>query len=226
MQTEDAVKSQSSTAQRYLVARQEWDERWGNLVTRARNWRVAFIMMAMLACLQAVALIVEMKRSYVVPFVVAVDSLHQVVGAGLATETTPLDPALIRQQIQNYVENARSISSDQLVLKDHLEKAFDATVSPSPAHALLVEYYQSESPFELASKGTVQVAVHNITSISAKSYEVNWTETKRDNAGKTIATEEWKAVLGVVVSPPKTEAEIWKNPLGVYINAISWSKSI
>jgi type IV secretion system protein VirB5 len=187
---------------------------------------VAFILMAVLTCLQAIALIVEMKRSYVVPFVVAVDGLHQVVASGLATETTPVDPILIRQQIQNYVENARGISSDQSVLKDRLEKAFDSTVAPSPAHTMLVEYYRTESPFELAADGTVQVAVHNITAISSKSYEVNWTETKRDKEGNTTATEEWKGVLGVVVSPPKNEADAWKNPLGVYINAISWSKSI
>jgi type IV secretion system protein TrbF len=214
------------TRQQFLDARTGWDERYGDLITRAKNWRIAFLMMGVLACLQATALIVEMRRSHVVPFVVAVDGLHQVVGMGLATETGPTDPRLIQARIQQYIEDARSISSDQAVLKERLEKVFDATVLQSPANNFLVEYYRAESPFELSSDGTVQIQVHNITPLTATSYEVTWTEMKRDKAGNSTVKEEWKGVLGVVISPPKNEADARKNPLGVYVNAITWSKSV
>jgi type IV secretory pathway TrbF-like protein len=210
----------------WLQSRQQWDERWGDIVTRAKNWRTAFVLAMVLACLQALALIVEMKRSHVVPFVVAVNDLHQVVAAGLATETTATDPMVLQAQLKTYVENARSITSDQQVLHDRLSAAFGSTVAASPAYALLQEYYRADDPFAKAADGTVQIEVHNITAISSTSYEINWTEEKRDKAGVAIGKEQWKGVFGVVVSPPKDKDAAWANPLGVYVNAITWSKSV
>lgn len=210
----------------YLIARAEWDERYGSLITRAKNWRIAFLMMSVFACLQCIALIEEMHRSHVVPFVVAVDHLEHVVGAGLASETNAADPRMIRAQLQQYVEFSRSITSDRYVLKSHLETTFNWTLQPSEARGFLVDYYHSIDPFSLAATDTVEVNVENINRISPSSYEVSWGETKRDNLGEVVSREEWKGVFGLTVMAPKNETAAAANPLGIYITSISWSKSI
>jgi type IV secretory pathway TrbF-like protein len=219
-------RNQGSQSQQFLDARAEWNERWGDLITRAKNWRVAFLLMAGLACIEGLALVEEMHRSHVVPFVVAVDHLNQVVAAGLATETGPTDPRLIRSQVETYITEARSISSDKEVLKSRLEHVFGTTVQPSPAYTFLVDYFRTTSPFEQADSGTVTVDVHNVTPISSSSYEVDWTETKRDKEGNVIGKEDWKGVLGIVISPPKDASSGMKNPLGIYVNSVTWSKSV
>ena len=210
----------------YLAARAEWDERYGDLITRAKNWRVAFLCICGLTALLCVALVTEMRRSHVVPFVVAVNDLHQVVGMGLANETSGANPLLVQARLQEYIEAARSVSSDPIVLRDRLNAVFDGTVLSSPAFNFLQESWRTDSPFTRAETETVQVAIHNVTQLSPSSYQVDWTETRRDKTGNTIATEQWKGVLGVVVSPPKDVDSARRNPLGIFVSTITWSKSV
>ena len=215
-----------SVRENYLTARQEWDERYGSLITRAKNWRVAFILVSAVALMEGLALMTIVRRSQVVPFVIAVNDLHQVVGMGVASQSATNNPLLIQASLQSYIEDARSVSSDPLVLKDRLSKVFDETALASPAYNFLQETWRKEFPFTRADTETVEVEVHNVTQLSPTSYEVDWSETRRDKTGNLIATEQWKGVLGIVLAPPKDEGAARRNPLGVYVNSITWSKSV
>ena len=41
---------------------------------------------------------------------------------------------------------------------------------------------------------------------------------------RLAATERWSAIVSVVVEPPRDIDRLRKNPLGIYVNAINWSK--
>lgn len=215
----------SGISQHYMDARSAWDERYGDLISRAQNWRMAFFGMTGVALLVGSSLLYEMRRSHVVPFVVAVDNLNQVVATGYATEAAAADPRLIRARLQEYIEDARSVSTDPLVMKADITKAFDMTVSGSAGENFLKEFYTSDSPFE--KQNTTQVDVHNISSLTPTSYELTWSETKRDKVGNLVGPkEEWKGIVGIQVAPPKDEVTARRNPLGIYVTSISWSRSV
>ena len=59
----------------YLAARREWDERYGDLVTRARNWRTMAALCSLIALVATAGIVWLSARSRVVPFVVLVDNL-------------------------------------------------------------------------------------------------------------------------------------------------------
>src|SRR5215472_14284028 len=80
----------------YLLARREWDERYGSLITRAKNWRLLAVLCASMAFTQTVGLIILSMRSKVIPYVVAVDSLGRQVAAGAAEESSEGDDRLKR----------------------------------------------------------------------------------------------------------------------------------
>jgi hypothetical protein len=40
------------------------------------------------------------------------------------------------------------------------------------------------------------------------------------------ATERWIAILTIVIETPRDADRLRKNPLGVYVNAINWSKEV
>ena len=91
----------------YVAARREWDERYGEIITRAKNWRFIAILSAM-ATLVAVAGIVALSaRSKLVPFVVAIDSLGRTVSAGPAEVTTTADEKLKKAVLFTWVEEDR-----------------------------------------------------------------------------------------------------------------------
>jgi type IV secretory pathway TrbF-like protein len=59
----------------YLAARREWDERYGNLITRAKNWRTAAFLALLVAIAETGGLIALALKNKTVPYVVAVDNL-------------------------------------------------------------------------------------------------------------------------------------------------------
>ena len=75
----------------YLAARKEWDERYGDLISRARNWRAVAFLFGAIALAAVGGMIVIAKQAKVVPYVVAVDSLGRVASAGLAEQTAATD---------------------------------------------------------------------------------------------------------------------------------------
>src|SRR5271165_1973494 len=91
----------------YLSARKEWDERYGDLITRARNWRVLALVVGAIALVQAAGLIYVSSRAKVVPFVVAIDKLDRVLAAGPAQETGPTDERLTRAALSQWIGDLR-----------------------------------------------------------------------------------------------------------------------
>lgn len=71
----------------------------------------------------------------------------------------------------------------------------------------------------------VAVDVSSVIRASPDSFRVAWTE-RRYQDGSLTATERWSAILTVVVQPPRTPDALRKNPLGVFVNALNWSKEL
>ena len=72
----------------YLAARREWDERYGDLITRAKNWRTMAAFCCLVALVATVGIVWLSARAHVVPFVVLVDNLGRPVASG-ATRANP-----------------------------------------------------------------------------------------------------------------------------------------
>src|SRR5687768_7160537 len=75
----------------YLTARREWDERYGDQITRARNWRTMAFLSGLVALSATCGLIWQTTKSHVVPFVVVTDSLGRAVASGIADQASPAD---------------------------------------------------------------------------------------------------------------------------------------
>ena len=58
---------------------------------------------------------------------------------------------------------------------------------------------------------------------SPESFRVAWIERHYEN-GQLATTERWSAILTVVVEMPRDLDRLRKNPLGIYVNAINWSR--
>jgi type IV secretory pathway TrbF-like protein len=98
----------------YVAARREWDERYGEIITRAKNWRVIAILSAMTTLVAVSGIVALSARSKVVPFVVAIDSLGRTVSAGPAEVTTTADEKLKKAVLFTWIEGLRLVTTDPL----------------------------------------------------------------------------------------------------------------
>ena len=92
----------------------------------------------------------------------------------------------------------------------------------------LDEYYHvdtAHNPFQIAQKQTVSVQIDSILRLSSKSFQVRWTEQARDLNGAAIsAPSHWEAQLQTEIAPPRSDDTIVSNPLGFYVDQISWTE--
>ena len=209
----------------YLAARKEWDERYGDLISRARNWRVAFFVAAAIAFLAVGGMIVIAKQARIVPYVVAVDSLGRTVASGPAEQATLADDRLKRAALNSWIADWRLVSMDGITQRKSIDRTYSMIASGTPAQVAVSEYYRKDPPNERAAKETVDVEVKAIFPSSEKTYEVEWVETTRSLAGTVVGDpQRWKGSFTLVVNPPNDEALARVNPLGIYITSASWSR--
>ena len=212
----------------YLSARREWDERYADLVLGKRNWQIAFASLMLLTLVLGCGTIWMSARTKVVPYVVEVDKLGYAMTIPTALTATNV-PATVermkRYEIAAFIRDARSVSSDsaveQYMLGDLLAHARGA------ASKFLDAYYHADdftqNPFQMAKHRTVTIQIESILEVSAKSYEVRWSETANDLSGSPLSTTRWEAMLETEVVAPTSNDEVVRNPLGFYVTRISWA---
>ena len=208
----------------YAAARHEWDERYGGLLTRIRNWRIAALLAGLTALLAVAGLVWSAAHSHVVPFVVLVDQLARPVAAGLADETTANDDRLKRAALFGWIENLRTVTTDGVAQRKAIDRVYAQIASATPAQTFVTEFYRAVSPFQRALTESVAVEVKSVLATSDRTYEIEWDETTRDMYGAIKSAEHWKGSFTIALNPPKDEHLIRINPLGLYIINASWTR--
>src|SRR3954469_21314536 len=208
----------------YLAARREWDERYGDLVTRARNWRTIAVLCALVALVTSGGMVWLSTKSRVVPFVVAIDHLGRPVASGIADETSATDDRLKRASVLNWVENVRTVTTDGVAQRKAIDHVYAQIANGSHAQAFISDYYRSDPPQKRGETETVAVEVNAVLPTSERTYEVDWIETSRDLYGTVKSTDRWKGSFTIALDPPTDERLARINPLGIYIIQASWSK--
>jgi type IV secretion system protein VirB5 len=208
----------------YLAARREWDERYGNLITRERNWRLMAFISTLIALVAIGGMIRLSTKTHIVPFVVAMDSLGRTVAAGPAEEASASDDRIKRATLFTFVEDLRTVTSDGVAQRKAIDRVYAHIASGGQSQAIVSEFYRSSPPQKRASTETVSVEVRSVLPTSERTFEVEWTETTRDLYGAVKGQDHWKAVFAIAVNPPLDEAQARINPLGIYVTNANWGK--
>jgi len=207
----------------YQRAGQVWDDRIGSARVQAKNWRIAFFGTLALSGGLAAGLVWQSARGTITPWVVEVDKLGEAQAISPATaDYQPTDPQ-IAWHLARFIEEVRSIPDDPVVLRQDWLDAYNY-VTDTGALALN-DYARTSDPFSQVGKTQVAVEVSSVIRASADSFRVDWTE-RRYVDDALAATEHWSAILTVVVQPPTDADRLKKNPLGVYVHALNWSKEL
>ncbi|OZI38154.1 conjugal transfer protein TrbF [Bordetella genomosp. 10] len=206
----------------YQAAAQVWDERIGSARVQAKNWRLMAFGCLGLALILAGDRVWHSTQSLVTPYVVEVEKDHvRAVGEAI-TPYKPTD-AQIAYHLTHFVTLVRSLSIDPIVVRQNWLDAYDYTTDKGAA--VLNDYASKNDPFTRVGRESVTVQITSVTRASDASFNVRWTEQRFVN-GAPAGTERWNAVLSTVLQTPRTEQRLRKNPLGIYVNGLSWSREL
>ena len=207
----------------YQRAAQVWDERIGSARVQARNWRLACFGALGLSTLLAGGIIWQGARGSIVPWVVQVDRLGEAQAVAPASaDYQPTDPQ-IAFHLARFGEQVRNVPDDPVIVRQNWLRAYEFTTDKGAL--ALNDYARSNDPFALVGKEQVAVDITSVIRASPSSFRVAWVE-RHYREGSLAETSRWTAILSVVVQPPRTPDAIRKNPLGLFVNAINWSKEL
>ena len=205
----------------YQKAAQVWDERIGSARVQARNWRMMAFGSLLLSGGLSAALVWQSTQGTITPYVVEVDRLG---GAQAVTPATadfrPTDPQ-IAYHLSRFIENVRQIPADPIVLRQNWLHAYDFTTDKGAL--ALNDYARVNDPFAKVGDTQISVEVSSVIRASESSFRIAWIE-RRYAGGQLAATERWTAILTIVLQQPRDAERLRKNPLGIFVNAINWSR--
>ncbi|AFW02832.1 Conjugal transfer protein trbF [Gluconobacter oxydans H24] len=207
----------------YQKAAQAWDERIGSARIQARNWRLMAFGSLFLSAGLGAGLVWQSMRGTITPWVVQVDRLGQAQVVAPATAGyMPTDPQ-IAWYLAQFLHDVRALSSDPVVVRQNWLRSYDFTTT-SGAQALN-DYARLNDPFSRIGHEQVEVDIASVIRASPGSFRVAWTE-RHYRDGAFVGTERWTAIVSVVLRTPRDADHLRKNPLGIYVSAINWSKEL
>ena len=157
------------------------------------------------------------------PWVVQVDRLGQAQAVAPAiAEFRPTDPQ-IAFHLARFIEQVRAIPADAIIVRQNWLRAYEFTTDRGAT--ALNDFARVNDPFAKVGKQQIAVEVSSVIRASPESFRVAWVERSYEN-GQLSITARWTAILTIVLEIPRNAERLRANPLGIYVNAINWSREL
>ena len=213
-------KASAPVSTPYQRAGQVWDDRMGLTLAHARNWRRLAVANLAFAALLGAGWWAQSARAVIVPWVVEVSPQGEVMRVAAADGRYEPAQAQSGAVLARWIRDVRSKSLDPLVIRENWMRAYDL-LTPKSA-AFLTAWAEAHDPFAEVGQETVEVEILNVVARSSRTFDIQWRETRSIN-GQRGAPERWRALIATTTRTPRTEAELFKNPLGLFIEDVSWT---
>jgi type IV secretory pathway TrbF-like protein len=207
----------------YRQAQQLWDNRMGSSLAHARTWRTAAFCSLGLASAMAAGVVVLALRPAAVPFVIEASDTGEARLVGPATSAYEPSDAQLSWHIARFIEMVRGLPSDAIVVRQNWLRAYEWTTQGGAQ--VLNAMAEDDDPFAKVGKQTVAVEVLSVVRASPNSFQLRWRESTY-NAGTLVHVERYTGVATIVIDPPSTPERLQKNPLGLYIHGLTWSRDL
>lgn len=210
----------------YLRGRREWNERYGDYIKQASTWRLIAIASSVISVVAVFGVIFIGSQSKITPYIIEVDKLGRSVTVGPSENINPNDERVVSANLADFVTNFRTIWGDTQTQRKLLLDAYKYIAPGSPAEKTISNYFRENDPFALSIKERRSVQIRSVIKIGNENWQIDWEEIRTTPTGAEISKEAFKALVQIKQIQPTAIEEIYKNPLGIYINEINFAKTI
>lgn len=208
----------------YLLARREWNERYGGYIAQAKTWRGVAIVALVIAAISVAGVVYFAGQNKLIPYVVEVGGDGRPLQVFQAERIQALDQRVVRAQLAQFVQDVRSVSTDVAVQRRAVERAYSHLSADLPAYTAVNQWFRQNVPFERAAEETVVVDVRQVLPLSGKTWRIEWVERPRSRNGEALPTVHWTGTATVSSSGEINQQTMLDNPTGLYIQDFDWSR--
>jgi type IV secretion system protein VirB5 len=205
----------------YQKAAAVWDDRMGAATAHAANWRALAFGAVGVSALLTAGLIYQGTQSRVTPYVVEVGPNDGVRAVAPAEARLKPSDAQIAWFLSRFIVDVRSLPSDPVIARQNWLEAY--VFATDDAGRFLSEQARLTDPLAEVGKRSVIVTIASAVRASNTSFQIKWDE-QTFESGTLVSTVRWTALLGIRQKTPTTADVLRKNPLGLYVTSLAWSK--
>ena len=207
-------------------AERKWDEREGEIVVQNYNLRLLLIGLMSVVIILVGALVYKSMSASVMPYVVEVDTTTGAVrNIGTIENSKNYKPneAVYKYFLSKFVKNIREVPLDPIVYRENLNSSYGFLTKS--AMAKLQTMLKTEGMSERFGHQTVQVEISTVLPMDGGySYQIRWQEESFVIGSGEKKITPYSGIFTVQTIQSNDEAQLEKNPIGLYISDFSWSK--
>jgi type IV secretory pathway TrbF-like protein len=221
-QSNDTNKVFEKAQTPYDRAKAEWAGLLGTATIQAKNWRLIALIESVIIILVLLILMAVASKSSVTTFIVETDKIGKVSAIEKLGKTHIPNENNMKYFLGKFIKKSRSIPSDPVVLKEQWKSVY--SFMTRNARNKMTQYASELDPVELMASMSISVDIVSVTAMSHDAYQVQWVEKQYSTEGILEGEQRYNAILTTQLHAPKTEEEIFVNPLGIYVSDFNWNK--
>jgi type IV secretion system protein VirB5 len=188
---------------------------------QALNWKLAGLGSTGIAALLALGIVISGSRASVIPYPVEVVRLREMRDKNVKVEAEKPTDAQIAFFLARLIRNIRSLSTDPVVVRKNWLEAYDYVTDRG---ALSLDHYaRPDKLLENIGVRPISVEVIYVVRASNNSFEIRWKEHAYEN-GAIVNTQYITGVATLISQPLLTADLLRSNPIGLYVDSISWTQ--
>ena len=208
-------------------AKQTWDNRLGKAWREGHYWMYAFFVTLAFTMWSEYTNKTMAQARAAKPidiFYVAMDANGIATVLGKAPMQTTPGKAAMEARVRRFLLLTRGKTLDQVAVGKAWKEDAHNWVTPRGA-LLLNEWAQERKPVLHNPKLSIAVDVTRVILKSDGSYDVWWTETRRDHNNNKEEVSAWSGNYTVKVDKPKDEKQLMANETGVFIDYFATTRT-
>ncbi|WP_051958131.1 type IV secretion system protein [Desulfobacter vibrioformis] len=208
----------------YLAGRKAWSEMYGSFIRERNLWRLAAILVSIVAILLGAGNIIQLRQQKVIPYMVEVDRAGRISGGQMARKLET-SQEMIQYSLGQFITAWRTVTADIALQEKYIKQS--SFMSIGAAKRILAKWYADNNPYISSAEKLVEVRIMALPLyVSGETWLVEWTEIERTHKGVELSRTTFQANLIIKRKLPETQQEIINNASGIYVSEISHSKKI
>ncbi|PZP64982.1 MAG: hypothetical protein DI596_00600 [Azospira oryzae] len=206
-------------------SRRLWFERWGSVEVERNRWFAAFIAATTACVALGVAIAAMMPLKTVVPYVIRVDDVGRVQADPAGAQRYTPGERELKYFLADWARKLYTL--DRALTERWLREAYAFTAER--ASTQFAEWVEREKPIAAVSGSGAKsrtVAVNSISFLPGNVALIRITTETFRSANERPERKPILITVNYVFVEPKTEEEILRNPLGLYITHFSATEEI
>jgi type IV secretion system protein TrbF len=203
-----------------MVTASPLERRWRNLVLLL----LIITILAVGGVLALGAVLIFGVKKEVVPYVVQVDQTGAVTAVKPAERLQIPDNTVIAAQLARWLKAIRTVDGNAAAQRSLVTEAYAMLDRTGAAYNDFNEQMRKNHPFSRAGEETISVDVSLVLPLAGPKWRMEWREETRGRDTALKSTLQYQAIVTINFAPPRDEATIRANPIGLYVSAFEWGQ--